>query len=472
MKNEISKKIVVLYLIVVAILTATYYIICLFHSEYVNSILFFDRYDTFSDFFNSVTGLGFPGEFTIYNEYGRIQYPPVTVALFRFFRTILGQDTVDYYGKNLRMLRNPLMLFCVYNMLILGIIAFSLSARLKFGRLINSLIIFILFFSVPAIFSIERGNIINLSFALSVFFLVFYDDPNKILKEISFMALAIAAALKIYPAIFGLILLSERKYKDSIKLFVYGFLWFILPFIPYGGIKAAYYFFKLAFGYSSTLLQQTTQSVDVAFIGQLYRLNLSQSQTKLGDSYSSNFSFMNIVQVFEEMLGIKVTHSVNRFLFFFVVLILLVAIFILKEKWEKLLCCGMIMILAQNNSPTYVELFILPSFVCFVEHILKKDEEESERSSNSEPFFALIIAALLIPWPTGIVPFFDSKVQVRELYYSYLVYYVLFIGLICLIVYKLVDVLGKNKPFIKYMGYFISAVFSCFTIIIFVRSLG
>ena len=49
--------------------------------------------------------------------------------------------------------------------------------------------------------------------------------------------IAAAAAIKIYPAVFGLIYICEKRYKEAVRLIIYGILFFFVPFAFTGGIN-------------------------------------------------------------------------------------------------------------------------------------------------------------------------------------------------------------------------------------------
>ena len=49
--------------------------------------------------------------------------------------------------------------------------------------------------------------------------------------------IAIASAFKITPAIFGLIYIKEKRYKEAFRLVVYGVIFFFLPFVFTGGVE-------------------------------------------------------------------------------------------------------------------------------------------------------------------------------------------------------------------------------------------
>ena len=48
---------------------------------------------------------------------------------------------------------------------------------------------------------------------------------------------SLAAGFKLYSALFGLLWIKERKYKDTLRLLLYGVLAFFAPFVFFGGIN-------------------------------------------------------------------------------------------------------------------------------------------------------------------------------------------------------------------------------------------
>ena len=90
-------------------------------------------------------------------------------------------------------------------------------------------------FSSIFIFSFERGNIIILTVVCLFFYILNYNNENKMIRELSFVALAIAAALKGYPALFGILLLYEKRYREAIRLVVYGIIFAFIPFLFFEG---------------------------------------------------------------------------------------------------------------------------------------------------------------------------------------------------------------------------------------------
>lgn len=62
------------------------------------------------------------------------------------------------------------------------------------------------------------------------------DSVKKAEKEAALILIAFAAGLKLYPAIWGVFYLAEKRYKEAIRLIIYGILLFFLPFIFFQGV--------------------------------------------------------------------------------------------------------------------------------------------------------------------------------------------------------------------------------------------
>lgn len=85
--------------------------------------------------------------------------------------------------------------------------------------------------------SIERGNVVNMTAFFVMAFLFMYRSDRRVLRELSYICLAIAAGLRIYPAIFGILLISGRDWTGVAKSMVYGIAAVILPTFALGGIS-------------------------------------------------------------------------------------------------------------------------------------------------------------------------------------------------------------------------------------------
>ncbi|MBP3720906.1 MAG: DUF2029 domain-containing protein [Clostridia bacterium] len=62
------------------------------------------------------------------------------------------------------------------------------------------------------------------------------DSPNPLRRETGLLLLAVCVALKIYPAVFGLVFLKEKKYRELARFVLYSLLLFFVPFLFFGGL--------------------------------------------------------------------------------------------------------------------------------------------------------------------------------------------------------------------------------------------
>jgi hypothetical protein len=90
----------------------------------------------------------------------------------------------------------------------------------------------------------QRGNSVLLVSILLCIALVWKDDESKIKQELSLILIAICAGFKIYPALIGIIFLKEKRFTQSIRLIIYGVIFFFVPFIFWGGLDALKSFFN------------------------------------------------------------------------------------------------------------------------------------------------------------------------------------------------------------------------------------
>ncbi len=83
--------------------------------------------------------------------------------------------------------------------------------------------------SGPVIFALERENLIVFALIFTLLFLLTFEDERLWMRLLSYLFLAIAANIKMYPAVFGALLLKKKRYKGAAISFGLGLLLFTLP---------------------------------------------------------------------------------------------------------------------------------------------------------------------------------------------------------------------------------------------------
>ena len=197
-----------------------------------------DRPDTFMDFYNSVYD-------TMYGPYEHdVIYPPLCCLIFKMFGSLLPPSSyVKTWtvrgGFRIRefqeMQFSLLLFFAFFIILFVGAMQKPLNKRGYFEKMLITLAMLL---STPVLFALERGNIIIYSFVFLMLYFVCYDDKRAWLREAGYIFLALSAAIKLYPAVFGLLLIRDKRIKEAIRTIIYGIVFTILPFDLFGGVDA------------------------------------------------------------------------------------------------------------------------------------------------------------------------------------------------------------------------------------------
>lgn len=427
MKKVNSETKIRIYLLIILFFSALYYLLCMVvKNDFFQATTFYDVRDTFMDWFNCVAGYGgnpYAGEVGS-------NYPALAVLIFKVFRLGIPEKVLDEGVGTLVRYQNAWIIFMVYNGILIWIFSVSVDHKLKLKHWDKMLFFAVCLFSFPVLFAFERGNIINLAFVLTMFFYSFYQDENKVLRELAFMALAIAAGIKIYPAIFGFLLLKRRRIWECVRLSIYGILSFVAPFFWFGGLKAIKSFLNGILGFSLDRSTVTSETMDAiaSFDG------TASSVTIMPSSYGYNFSLFNICKVIREMLGVHLQEKMFSVGLILISIMLFVTALIIKEEWKELLCYTLMMILIPSFSGAYVMLFMFISFIAYLNHEMEDENQTDKKRLNS--VYALTMLLLITPWALPNVSFFSTDIQPGPLTGSYLLYFLCVLVITLLMIYE------------------------------------
>ncbi|MEG0768904.1 MAG: glycosyltransferase 87 family protein [Ruthenibacterium sp.] len=165
------------------------------------------------------------------NGFAEHAYPPFVYCLFWALSKFadFANPALDAYGAGHTLLcLVEISLLTTLCTLVLFLVLYEMNKNAKLHQVLLTLC---LFGSGIFITSYERGNVIFLSVIMTSLYLLLYSAENKILREIGFLSLAVAAAIKCFPAVFGLLLLYEKRWKEAARLAVYGVMAFFVPFL-------------------------------------------------------------------------------------------------------------------------------------------------------------------------------------------------------------------------------------------------
>lgn len=295
-------------------------------------------YDFIADFTNVIgySSGGDPYNNTIVFGLHEKGYPPLQYV----FSDLVSNNTDDmeYYNR----IRNYTSMYCDSRIMMLYIICTIITLILLYECLrrfkngpgyIKTLTAFAIIFSFPIIFTVERGNSILIVLVFILVYLSFYDSKNPVLREISFIALALAAALKMTPAILGVLLIMQKRWKEALRTIIYGVLFFMLPFL----------FLKGGFANLPLFLRN---------------LSLQLEAYKADTGCTINGFIIRCFGFYSEA-----TSYVCSLFTLIICVIFLVAAFFTNRKVDKLLYLSLIMIILPSHSATYCIVYLIPALI-------------------------------------------------------------------------------------------------------------
>lgn len=325
--------------------------------------------DAFMDFFNPLRVLlnnNYASE-GFYTEQGGA-YPPVARAIIWLLGQTLSYKYTIGDAFSIRSNSEGLLLWTIFYIFVSIIIYCCYKKILAKG---SEIIAFALLFTYPMLNIFERGNIIIISYSLVLGFLLLYNNDRASLRLLSYIFLGFAAAIKIYPAVFGLAVVATKKKKEIFICLLCGIVIFLLSFAFVGGIPAFIQYIR----------NVTESSVGNSFMAVPYYLN-----------------FSNVIGGLLETFGCDINgqQQVMKYSLYIMIFLLAICACCFKEKYKSWLSMVLIMILLPGFSCTYMTIFyILPLLIIF----------EKQEKCLIDYAYLIILFIMIIPlnFLTGVI---------------------------------------------------------------------
>lgn len=365
-KNKLTKKLkeknVIDYFNLLMILSLIIFsVFLIFNFSYqLKGIFFFDTHDFLMDFFNSIRDVSHGSG--VYTEKGVI-YPPLANLIFLIFSKFsnteyLATDFDDRYTW-FNYTQN-IILVIVFLLISFAIYYFAILKHNQGKTLQNVLFLVFTAINVPLLHTLERGNLILLTVAFIAFFFYNYKSENKILRELSLVSLAIAFGLKIYPAIFGWLLVCDKRYKEIVRVVCYAILALLIPSFFFGGPICIWWMVRNIFTFSFSRISISIEILNI-----------------IGES-----KFLQIAYEIYSKLSIIVL--------FLTVLVFLFYSFQVKQNWKSVLYVCLIFISLPPVSAIY-------NWLIFIVPISMLIKEEKLNKSNVGYFIGMVLPFVFIP---------------------------------------------------------------------------
>lgn len=264
-------------------------------------------------------------------------YPPFVFMIARLF-ALFGDYTVFYTD----VINQPSALVSVIIFYILcytGIILTTVYIlRLKgFGKGFTAAACAVVVFNMPMLFNFERGNYIICALLFSLSFYAFYNDESKGLREFSYIMLAFAAGIKLYPALFAVLLLRKKRICDFLRCAAYSVLVILISFLTMEG------------GFSN--------------IAQFFHW-LKEFSGDLTD-YGYNYSLASTVGIAASIFGADIwdlspaAAALQSYLPYAALILCAVASLFVKQKWKTLALVSVTIIQFPQISFAYALMFMI-----------------------------------------------------------------------------------------------------------------
>lgn len=332
------------------------------------NLLHQDDRDTFMDLFNN---LSCPR-----NAYSLgASYPPAAILLYGVLAHSVPSHLRDAFNPSnhyvIRDSQAGLMLYVVLLIIFLLVFSFFFKKIVCGSCVQQEIALWCVLLSVPFLFSYERANLVLFSLIFTLIYIWGFDREEPWIRWLAFLSLSLAAAIKIYPAVLGLLLVRERRWKDTSILVCMGALVFMLPFLFFdGGISNVF-----------AMIHNLTVASDIMATTSFgIKHDLSNFLNFL--TYTTGIPFASFSTVLVVILMCSVC--------------VVVVMHPRMPLWRAVTLLSSLMILVPGFSYTYTLLFMAPPLALFLRDA-GKDPTYIRSDCLSAVFFAALFAPLVMP---------------------------------------------------------------------------
>ncbi len=333
------------------------------HGRVLDNLIFHKGSDFFMDFFNHISYIR-EGGADVYTVNPNACFPPLAYFFYFLLSRILpAEQTVMF--KAFSTGPYAILLYVIYTSILIIWLVYAVvkiyedsSFKHPFLLIMTVVCSNIFIFSV-----VERGNAAFLVCILLLRAMQLRQEDNPLKREAALILIAIAAGFKIYPALFGLIYIFEKRWKEVLHLVIYGVLLVLVPFVFFHGIDGIKLFIE------------------------------NQGVIQYG---SAPESFQSIMGWGRFIAGKWNLGEVNLNVIYVVMILFfalaMIALLSLKENWKKYFLITALMIILPLWSSDYTRFYMLVPLIFFL-------QEKYDSDKRGEAFvFSVLFAIMFIFW--------------------------------------------------------------------------
>lgn len=221
---------------------------------------------------------------------------------------------------------------------------FDSLRRLNIEKKLRFIDVFLLLFSSVFLYTIERGNLIILAVASINYFLAFYISDKKWIRRLGLFFLCLAASIKVYPALFGILLLKDKRYKDILFCICCGLILSIVPFL----------YFEHGLGNIPQLIDNLRVNSEIYGDSIRYQFGTRSIGAIIAKIINGSDSVTNVV-----LVCLKILTIVMAFLS-------VICAFVENRKWVQVALLTMTVMLFPTNSYFYSGMYLFAFITLFM----------------------------------------------------------------------------------------------------------
>ena len=192
-------------------------------------------------------------------------YPPIAIAVLYPFALICKNAFAQYSNSILTVdeLTSAMVLhvefwiaLVLFFLICSAAIILALIYKYRVPPIQSIKLAIIILCCAPFVYAVMRGNTIYFALIFLLLFLILHDSKNAIIREISYVCLAISGLIKIYPLFFGVFLLNKKKIWASVRVGIYTVSGFVISFMLFKrGLKDVEHFIDNLSGFSENKIR-------------------------------------------------------------------------------------------------------------------------------------------------------------------------------------------------------------------------
>lgn len=316
----------------------------------------------FADFFDHVRRF-YLGLDNVYFEGMHASFPPLAYCMYYPISCILYKNNIDNPYSIQTSPSGVLIVSIIIAMLAVGFVFATLKLYDESNISKKKLMSIMLLLSYPFWLAIERGNMSLLVLIILMYAFALKNSEKKFEQELAIFLFAAAFGLKLYPAIFGILYLSEKRYKEAFRLIIYGLLFFFVPFIFFQGTMGL-----------------------LAFLGNITAVN----------SGVTGVTITGICGRILTALGMSATlgHQIGKVLSYIYFIIVIIICLFKSTSWKNIALLTSLMIIFVPASGTYCLIYWTIPFICFMNEMNRK-----KSYCNMDYLYATLLSLVFIAYP-------------------------------------------------------------------------